>query len=113
LNEKIICDADLFSLGTSAFKEKTQLLKKEMESLGNSEIDGVSWRASSITLLENHSYHTDYCQLLLNKTKAENLEWLNKRQKKKLDKVARAALVPIAESTAVQGQEPVAASVEV
>jgi predicted metal-dependent HD superfamily phosphohydrolase len=108
LNEKIVCDADLFSLGTAEFKEKTQLLKKEKEAVSNSKIDGITWRASSIALLENHTYHTDYCQLLLNKTKAENLEWLNKRQKKKLDKVAKAAEVPVAVNAVAQGQEPVA-----
>ena len=113
LNEKIICDADLFSLGTTAFKEKTKLLKKEMEATGNSKVDGITWRASSISLLESHSFHTDYCQLLLNKTKAENLEWLNNRQKKKLDKVAKAAVVPIVENAANPGQDASAGVVEV
>jgi hypothetical protein len=113
LNEKIICDADLFSLGTVVFKERTKLLKKELEAMGNNKIDGITWRASSISLLENHNYHTDYCQLLLNKTKAENLEWLNKRQKKKLDKVAKAAVVPVIENKVVESPVPVDGSTEV
>ena len=86
INEKIVCDADLYNLGTEDFRKKNRLLKNEEEAIGSAEIDGITWRASTISLLENHSYHTDYCQLLFNKTKAENLEKLKNRQEKKLNK---------------------------
>ncbi len=88
INEKIVCDADLYNLGTDDFRKKNRLLKSEEDAIGGIEIDGITWRASSISLLENHAYYTDYCQLLLNKTKAENLEKLKNRQEKKLNKVA-------------------------
>ena len=93
INEKIICDADMYNLGTENFRKKNRLLKNEEEAIGGAEIDGITWRASSISLLENHLYHTDYCQLLLNKTKAENLEKLKNRQEKKLNKTA--AVTPV------------------
>ena len=80
LAEKIICDADLFNLGTAAFREKNKLLKKEKEALSDSKVDGIAWRAATISMLENHVYHTDYCQLLLNKTKNENLDWIQNKQ---------------------------------
>ena len=86
LAEKIICDADLFNLGTTAFSEKNKLLKKEEKAFGNNTSDSIAWRASSIRLLENHTYHTDYCQLLLNKEKAENLKKLKIKQQEKLKK---------------------------
>jgi len=90
LNEQIICDADLYNLGTADFKEQNKLLRKEMEAVNNVKMDGAAWRASSISILENHTYHTDYCRLLLNKTKAENLDWLKNRQEEKLKKELKA-----------------------
>ena len=87
LTEKIICDADLYNLGTNTFREKNKLMRKEMEAIDNNKIDGIAWRASSISLLENHHYQTAYCQLLLDKTKAENLSSLKNKQQQKLNKV--------------------------
>jgi hypothetical protein len=86
LAEKIICDADLYNLGTASFLKKKKLLKKEMGALGNMKINGNAWRASTISLLENHQYHTEYCQSLLDKTKAANLKQLRNRQEKKINK---------------------------
>lgn len=88
LLEKIICDADLYNLGTDDFWEKTKLLKKEMEALGNAKIDGITWRASTISMLESFTYHTDYCKLLLDKTRAANLERLKRKQEKKIDELS-------------------------
>ena len=90
LTEKIICDADLYNLGTNTFREKNKLMRKEMEAINNNKIDGITWRASSISLLENHHYHTQYCQLLLDKTKAENLSDLKNKQQEKIAKVKSA-----------------------
>lgn len=87
LAEKIMCDADLYNLGTNTFREKNKLMRKEMEAINSNKIDGITWRASSISLLENHHYHTQYCQLLLDKTKAENLSDLKNKQQEKLAKV--------------------------
>lgn len=76
LTEKIICDAVLYYLGEDGFIEKNELFKKEKEAFSNTKIDNNAWVTSTINLLENHKYHTEYCQLLLNKTKAANLEQL-------------------------------------
>ncbi len=104
INEKIVCDADLYNLGTDDFRKKNRLLKNEEEAIANSKIDGVVWRTSAISLLENHLYHTDYCQLLLNKTKAENLEKLKNRQEKKLNK---AKAVALAQNTGNENAAPI------
>jgi len=87
LLEKIICDADLYNLGTLAFKENNKFLKKENEVISNTKIDGIAWRKSSIAMLEKHQYHTDYCRNLLDKTKADNLARMKKKQEEKLAEV--------------------------
>ncbi len=87
VEEKIICDADLFNLGTLTFKENNRLLKKETESITNTKIDGIAWRKSSISMLEKHQYHTDYCRNLLDKTKADNLARMKRKQEEKLAEV--------------------------
>jgi len=84
LLEKIVCDADFFYLGTPSFEEHSQLLKKEYEQLNNKKIKGQDWRAQNIHLLESHKYHTEYCQILLEETKALNLQKLKQKQEKKL-----------------------------
>jgi predicted metal-dependent HD superfamily phosphohydrolase len=99
LSEKIIGDADLFNLGTESFWEQNKRLRKEMETVSNVKIDGTSWRASSISILENHSYHTDYCTLLLNKKKSENLDRLKNRQEEKLIKKQEAAALIVPSAT--------------
>ncbi len=95
LEERIICDADLYNLGTLAFKENNRLLKKENESITNTKVDGIAWRKSSINMLEKHQYHTDYCRTLLDKTKAENLARMKKKQEEKLAKVQLTIALPV------------------
>jgi predicted metal-dependent HD superfamily phosphohydrolase len=77
--EKIVCDADLFNLGTDAFFENNKLVRKEIEAFSVSKISGNEWRERTIKLLEDHNYHTEYCQSLLNKTKAENLSKIKEK----------------------------------
>jgi hypothetical protein len=82
LLEEIVCDADLFHLGTDKFKEKDKLLLKEINLLHHADLSKQQWRAKSIKFLESHRYHTDYCKVLLNSTKEENLEELKKKWEK-------------------------------
>jgi len=74
LAEKILCDADLYNIGTVGFAEMNKFLKLEAEAFGNAKIDDGAWLTSTRNMLENHSYHTEYCQLILNSIKAANLE---------------------------------------
>jgi HD superfamily phosphodiesterase len=113
MEEIILCDADLFNLGTTSFKEINKLLRKETEALTNTKIDGIAWRKSSIHMLENHTYHTDYCQELLDKTKAENLAKLKAKQEEKLAKVQlsigldnEGRLAPADSSTDTENRKP-------
>ncbi|MDO3640856.1 Pycsar system effector family protein [Mucilaginibacter sp. L3T2-6] len=86
LLEQIICDADLFHLGTGDFKEKDKLLFKEVRLLHNADISKAHWLEKSIAFVENHTYHTDYCRLLLNDGKQQNIKYLKKRLEKEQKK---------------------------
>ncbi len=79
LNEKIVCDADLFHLGTDEFKKKNKQIRQEDEAVSRKKVSKPEWRKGTIKLFEQHMYHTDYCRLLLNKKKDENLNDLRKK----------------------------------
>ncbi|SHN43409.1 Pycsar system effector family protein [Chitinophaga sp. CF418] len=82
LLEEIVCDADLFHLGTKEFKDRSRLLRQEMELTYGREISGATWNAGSLRLQESHHYFTAYCKALLQQQKEENIAKL----KSKLDK---------------------------
>lgn len=80
LLDEIVCDADLFHLGTDGFGERNKLLRKEMEAMHHKKISKDEWRRGTIRFLESHHYHTDYCQLLLNEKKQESLNKLKAKE---------------------------------
>jgi predicted metal-dependent HD superfamily phosphohydrolase len=80
LLQQIVCDADLFHLGSDRFKDRNRLMRKEAAGFCNQEIDKDEWRAKTISLFKMHHYHTDFCQQLLNAKKAENLAELEHKQ---------------------------------
>ncbi len=73
LNEKIVCDAVSFYMGSPYFSEYNKLRRKEAEAIAHEKIKGEVWRSRTVSLLQNHQFHTSFCQDLLNKTKEENL----------------------------------------
>lgn len=79
LPEQIVCDADLFNLGTEDFTERGKQLRKEYNILHNTPVSKEEWRKKTIHLLENHRYFTTYCSALLEETKAKNLEKLRNK----------------------------------
>ena len=66
LLEEIVCDADLFHLGTEQFPDRSKLLRKEIELIKNITFDKKQWRQKNIEMLQSHSYFTDYAKVLLN-----------------------------------------------
>ncbi len=76
LNEKIVCDAVSFDLGSPYFSEYNKLRRKEAEAMTSEKIKGGVWRSRTVSLLQNHQFQTSFCQELLNKTKEENLKAL-------------------------------------
>lgn len=95
--EMIICDADLFHLGTDNFKEKSRLLRNELREFGGELISKNEWRHNNIAFLEAHKYFTSYGQERLQPVKEKNLERLkikkpdmakpDKKNKEKKDKI--------------------------
>jgi len=88
--ERIICDADLYHLGTANFRTYTKLIRKEAELYGERPISASEWRASTISLLRNHHYHTEYARMALDAGQAENLGGLlekkEQQEKKEIQK---------------------------
>ncbi|MEJ7586720.1 MAG: Pycsar system effector family protein [Ferruginibacter sp.] len=80
LLEQIVCDADLFHLGTDEFKERNKSMRKEWENSFSNRVSKEDWLKSSIKLLQSHHYHTEYCKSLLDIKKQENLEKLLTKQ---------------------------------
>lgn len=87
LLQQIVCDADLFHLGTDDFGEINKLVRKEAEAMQGRKISKEEWRSGTIRFLESHHYYTDYCRSLLNEKQQENLD----RQKRKEDEGKSAA----------------------
>lgn len=79
LLEQIICDADLFHLGTDKFCEMTELLRQELQAYYNKEISNEKWRQWNIEFLLSHRYFTGYCQLNLEPVKQKWIEQLRNK----------------------------------
>ncbi len=80
LVEQIVCDADLFHLGTDDFSERNKLMRKEAEAMSHKKISKDEWRRGTIRLLESHQYYTDYCRVLLGEKQHENLMKLKAKE---------------------------------
>lgn len=89
LLEKILCDGDLFHLGTPDFINKRKLMHEEVALLHQKKMSKNEWRKIDIAFLESQTYHTDYCALLLNDQKLKNMmqlkEKLNESESKSED----------------------------
>ena len=85
--EQIVCDADLYHFGTDDFAISNKLMRKEAEAMHHIRINKDEWRNSTIALLENHHYWTDYCKNVLHKKKRQNLEKLKKKSGRGLGRI--------------------------
>ena len=91
LIEQIICDADLFHLGTDEFKTRNEELRNELQEFSKQEISKKKWRKMNIAFMEGHTYFTDYGRRKLQPVKEEHIAALknpdiNKGKEKKKDK---------------------------
>ncbi|MGZ5255335.1 MAG: Pycsar system effector family protein [Flavitalea sp.] len=75
--EEIICDADLYHVGTEDFYERSLLLREELN-LGkkNDTIGKKEWRLSNINFLKEHHFFTQHAKEILDPVKQKNLEQL-------------------------------------
>ncbi len=58
--EMIMCDADLFHLGTDSFDERNKLLRKEINKLKDTRISKKDWQKINLKFLQEHQYFTSY-----------------------------------------------------
>jgi len=79
LIEQIICDADLFHLGTGDFKEKNKLLREELNDFGSMELSKKDWRKKNIEFLSKHNYFTSYAKENLDPLKQIYLQELKEK----------------------------------
>jgi len=102
LVQQIVCDADLYHLGSEDFKDRNKLMRKETIAVCNKEIDKNLWRLGTLQLLESHHYHTQYCIDKLSARKQETIQTLKIQLQEAfhLDESAPAVLETPKEKTA-------------
>lgn len=86
LLEEIICDADLYHLGTKDFSDKSDLLRVEWEKTEGKQYNELEWLKVNIDFLTTHKFYTKYARKAYDDKKAENLIELEKYYRKKLAK---------------------------
>ena len=79
--EGMMCDADLFHLGTDDFKEKNRLLREEMKDFGGNDLSKNEWRKINIRFLQAHTYFTTYGKEKLQPVKEAHLAELKQKDK--------------------------------
>jgi len=76
---QILCDADLYNLGTKAFSRQNKLVRKEREWQLKDTISKQNWRIQTIEWMESHQFMTSYCQQRLETGKQKNLQKLKEK----------------------------------
>ncbi|HEX7844282.1 MAG TPA: HD domain-containing protein, partial [Chitinophagaceae bacterium] len=74
LIEQIICDADLFHLGTDEFTAKNEELRQELTGFSGEDVSKKKWRKMNIAFMENHRYFTDYGRRKLQPVKDQHIK---------------------------------------
>lgn len=91
LFDEIICDADLYHLGTKDFDDKSNLLRVEWEKANGKQYSEQDWIKINIDFLTTHRFFTKYAKKAYDERKAEALVKLQKRYRKKLEKADKTA----------------------
>lgn len=86
---EILCDADIFHLGTSKFIVRNQLLRKEWEEKLQQQYCEESWLQLNIQFLSKQQFFTYYGKTVLAKGKCQNIDFL----KNKLVQITKSASV--------------------
>ena len=103
--EEIMCDADLYHIGTDEFKETNKNVKKEFQKRGYDQLVEDWWK-KTYQLLESQRFYTHYCKQLLSEGKERNLEYLRSKMLKKGIMIPVAPVVP-ADAAQLLEQEPI------
>jgi len=79
---EVICDADLYHLGSENFAEKSSLLRLEWEKKDNKKYSDYEWLEINLKMLSQHKYFTKFAHRECDKLKISNILKLQKRHKK-------------------------------
>lgn len=93
LLEDIMCDADLLSIGSVEYQNRSSLLRLEMEQVCGEHKEESDWLKWEIDFLNKHKFNTKYAQLNYNEEKSKNVikrqKELQKLEKKKIDELLK------------------------
>lgn len=73
LREQIICDADMYHLGSADYPKWSVLLKEEFEFYGNAPVTDRQWNLNNIRFFKTHRYFTEHAQKNWDALKQKNL----------------------------------------
>lgn len=93
LLEEVLCDADLYNLGSEDFFAKSERLRIEFNVTHQREISDGEWIKEGINFLTKHSYFTDYARAFLQPQKEKNTRKLEKKLEKNRDKAEKTVKV--------------------
>ncbi|MEO8664884.1 MAG: Pycsar system effector family protein [Ignavibacteria bacterium] len=85
LLEEVVCDADLFHLGTKDYDDKSDLLRVEWEKTDNKHYTELEWLKVNIDFITSQKYFTRYGKKALDDNKTEVLVKLQKKYRKRLE----------------------------
>jgi predicted metal-dependent HD superfamily phosphohydrolase len=77
--EEILCDADMYHLGTKNFKDANKKIRKERLENRGEIYTKAKWLRSTLSFMEAHHFHTSYCRDLLEEKKQGNIAKLRKQ----------------------------------
>jgi len=111
LLQNIICDADVFHLGTDDFNENNKQLRKECVAVFKHDFSKQDWRHKTIQFMQGHHYHTDYAKILLNDQKEKNLQALKDKEAEWNEKTKEKAIAPLSATPIVTADKQPEAAV--
>ncbi|NAS32552.1 HD domain-containing protein [Flavobacteriaceae bacterium R38] len=76
--ENILCDADLFHLGSKQYFTKCELLRREWSEFLQLSYPDEVWVTMNIEFLQKHRFQTKYGKSVLEPIKQENIRQLKK-----------------------------------
>ncbi len=77
--QEVLRDADSAKAGQADFIPKSELLRKELETVQHRKISAEDWLAENVSYLENHRFHTKAARSRFTKQKTQNLRLLRDR----------------------------------
>lgn len=79
---EVICDADIAHMGREDFAEKSELLRKEWESINSRKYSDHDWLQINIDFLVENPFYTGYAKKYWSRNKENNLKNFRERMRR-------------------------------